>query len=177
MYWSCCTSFPPKLKERYWKIRSTKVDAGNLKHELLNRLWSNLAVNMLKNHNIILCLTVSRLQNNLRLHSCPMCRYLSCNGAATLKCFSLTGLYLSAGRMKMLNSLDYLKQSTAYDEIKPTKCIFEVKERLHGSLWLINVIESTKVNRVNSTFQRKWSARLKQVGDGQLSFNVDDSLW
>jgi hypothetical protein len=48
MYWSCCTSFPPKLKERDWKIRSTKVDAGNLKHELLNGLWSILAVNVLK---------------------------------------------------------------------------------------------------------------------------------
>jgi hypothetical protein len=46
MYWSCCTSFPPKLKERDWKIRSTKVDAGNLKHELLNRLLSILAVNV-----------------------------------------------------------------------------------------------------------------------------------
>jgi hypothetical protein len=30
-----------------------------------------------------------------------------------------------------------------------------VKERLHGSLWMINVVESTKVNRVNSTFQQK----------------------
>jgi hypothetical protein len=49
MYWSCCTSFPPKLKEPDWKIRSTKVDAGNLKHELLNRLWSTLAVNVLIN--------------------------------------------------------------------------------------------------------------------------------
>jgi hypothetical protein len=47
MYWSSCTSFPPKLKEHDWKIRSTKVDAGNLKHELLNRLWSILAVNVL----------------------------------------------------------------------------------------------------------------------------------
>ena len=47
MYWSCCTIFPPKLKERDWKFRSTKVDAGNLKHELLNRLWSILAVNVL----------------------------------------------------------------------------------------------------------------------------------
>jgi hypothetical protein len=47
MYWSCCTIFPPKLKERDWKIRSTKVDTGNFKHELLNRLWSILAVNVL----------------------------------------------------------------------------------------------------------------------------------
>jgi hypothetical protein len=49
MYWGCCTSFPPKLKERSWKIRLTKVNAGNLKHELLNRLWSILAVNVLIN--------------------------------------------------------------------------------------------------------------------------------
>jgi hypothetical protein len=48
MYLSCCTSFLPKLKEHDWKIRSTKVDVGNLKHELLNRLWSTLAVNVLK---------------------------------------------------------------------------------------------------------------------------------
>jgi hypothetical protein len=47
MYWSCCTIFLPKLKEHDWKIRSTKVCAGNLKHELLNRLWSILAVNVL----------------------------------------------------------------------------------------------------------------------------------
>jgi hypothetical protein len=48
MYWSCCPNFPPKLKERDWNITSTKVDAGNLKHELLNWLWSILAVNVLK---------------------------------------------------------------------------------------------------------------------------------
>jgi hypothetical protein len=67
----------------------------------------------------------------------------------------------------------------------PTECVVSecdrealfIRERLHGSLWLINAIESTKVNRVNSTFQRKWSTGLKQVGDGQLSFNVFDSLW
>jgi hypothetical protein len=53
MHWSCCTSFPPKLKERDWKIRSTKVDAGILKHELLNRLWSILAVNVLKIHYVM----------------------------------------------------------------------------------------------------------------------------
>jgi len=29
------------------KIRSTKVDAGNLKHELLNQLRSTTAVNLL----------------------------------------------------------------------------------------------------------------------------------
>jgi hypothetical protein len=54
-----------------------------------------------------------------------------------------------------------------------------VKERLHGSPRLINTVESTKVNRVNSSFQRKWSTSLtgEQVGDGQLSFNVVDSLW
>jgi hypothetical protein len=48
MYWSCCTIFPPKLKECDWKIRLTKVEDGNLKHELLNPLWSILAVNMLR---------------------------------------------------------------------------------------------------------------------------------
>jgi hypothetical protein len=47
IYWSCCTSFPPKLKQRVWKIRLTKVDAGNLKNELSNRIWSTLAVNVL----------------------------------------------------------------------------------------------------------------------------------
>ena len=36
-----------KLKERCWKIRLTKVDAGDLKHELLNRLRSTMAVNVL----------------------------------------------------------------------------------------------------------------------------------
>jgi hypothetical protein len=52
------------------------------------------------------------------------------------------------------------------------------KARLHGSPRLINAVESTKVNRVNSSFQRKWSTGLmgEQVGDGQLSFVVD-SLW
>ena len=38
-----------KLKERSardWKIRSTKVDAGDFKHELLNRLRSTMAVNV-----------------------------------------------------------------------------------------------------------------------------------
>ena len=54
-----------------------------------------------------------------------------------------------------------------------------VKARLQGSPRLINAVESTKVNRVNSSFQRKWSTGLtgEQVGDGQLSFNVVDSLW
>ena len=55
-----------------------------------------------------------------------------------------------------------------------------LKARLHGSPRLINAVESTKVNRVNSSFQRKWSTGLtgEQVGDGQLSsFNVVDSLW
>jgi len=39
-----------KLKERSardWKIISTKVDAGDFKHELLNRLRSTMAVNVL----------------------------------------------------------------------------------------------------------------------------------
>ena len=54
-----------------------------------------------------------------------------------------------------------------------------LKARLHGSPRLINAVESTKVNRVNSSFQRKWSTGLtgEQVGGGQLSFNVVDSLW
>jgi hypothetical protein len=53
-----------------------------------------------------------------------------------------------------------------------------LKAHLHGSPRLINAIESTKVNRVNSSFQWKCSAGLtgEQVGDGQLSF-VFDSLW
>ena len=33
---------------RDWKVRSTKVDAGDFKHELLNRLRSTMAVNVLK---------------------------------------------------------------------------------------------------------------------------------
>ena len=54
-----------------------------------------------------------------------------------------------------------------------------IKSRLHGSPRLINAVESTKANRENSSFQRKWSMGLtgEQVGDGQLSFNVVDSLW
>ena len=39
------------MKERSardWKVRSTKVDAGDFKHELLNRLRSTMAVNVLK---------------------------------------------------------------------------------------------------------------------------------
>ena len=41
-----------KLKERSardWKVRSTKVDASDFKHELLNRLRSTMAVNVLRN--------------------------------------------------------------------------------------------------------------------------------
>ena len=37
-----------KLKERDWKIRLAKVDAGDFKHKLLNRLRSIMAVNVLK---------------------------------------------------------------------------------------------------------------------------------
>ena len=37
-----------KLKELEWKIRSTKVDAGDFKHELLNRLRSTMAVTVLR---------------------------------------------------------------------------------------------------------------------------------
>ena len=57
-YWSCCVSFPPimtgyvadlrwKSGARDWKVRSTKVDTGDFKHELLNRLRSTMAVNVL----------------------------------------------------------------------------------------------------------------------------------
>jgi len=50
-----------------------------------------------------------------------------------------------------------------------------LKAHLDGSPRLINAVESTKVNRVNSSFQRKWSTGLtgEQVGNGQLLFNVD----
>ena len=37
-----------KLKERNWKIRLTKVDAGDFKQELLNQLRSTTAVNVLR---------------------------------------------------------------------------------------------------------------------------------
>ena len=40
-----------KLKERSardWKVRSTMVDTGDFKHELLNRLRSTMAVNVLR---------------------------------------------------------------------------------------------------------------------------------
>ena len=37
-----------KLKERDWKIRSTKVDADDFKQELLNRLRSTMANNVLR---------------------------------------------------------------------------------------------------------------------------------
>ena len=62
--------------------------------------------------------------------------------------------------------------------IQTNKETIYLKARLHGSPRLINPVESTKVNRVNSSFQRKWSTGLtgEQVGDGQLSFVVD-SLW
>ena len=51
-----------------------------------------------------------------------------------------------------------------------------LQARLHDSPRLINTVESTKVNRVNSSFERKWSTGLtgEQAGDGQLSFNVVD---
>jgi hypothetical protein len=37
-----------KLKESDWKIRSTMVDTGSLKHELLNHLRSITAANVLR---------------------------------------------------------------------------------------------------------------------------------
>ena len=40
---------------RDWKVRSTKVDAGDFKHELLNRLRSTMAVNVLKCTQTIEC--------------------------------------------------------------------------------------------------------------------------
>jgi len=36
-----------QLEEPDWKIRSTKVDAGDFKHELLNQLRLTMAVNVL----------------------------------------------------------------------------------------------------------------------------------
>jgi len=36
-----------KSRARDWKIRSTKVDAGDFKRELLNRLRLTMAVNVL----------------------------------------------------------------------------------------------------------------------------------
>ena len=41
-----------------------------------------------------------------------------------------------------------------------TNCTMTLKARLHGSPRLINTVESTKVNRVNSSFRRKWSTWL-----------------
>jgi len=51
--------------------------------------------------------------------------------------------------------------------------------RLHGSSRLINMVESTKVNRVNSSFQWMWWMGLmgEQAGDSQPLFSVVDSLW
>jgi hypothetical protein len=66
MYWSCCTSFLPKLKEHDWKIISTKVDAGNLKHELLNRLWSILAVNVALDGYLIYTFILCRRKSSVR---------------------------------------------------------------------------------------------------------------
>jgi len=39
-----------KLKECDWKIRSTKVNAGDFEQELLNRLRSTMAVNVLRSY-------------------------------------------------------------------------------------------------------------------------------
>jgi hypothetical protein len=82
MYWSCCTSFPPKLKERDWKIRSTKVDTGNLKHELLNRLWSILAVNVLRSNH-----------NNTRGVQCRVCKQNTPMNCAFNKTISKIDIY------------------------------------------------------------------------------------
>jgi hypothetical protein len=59
------------------------------------------------------------------------------------------------------------------------KCDTVYKGAFTRSPRLINAVESTKVNRVNSSFQWKRSTGLtvEQVGDGQLSFNVFDTLW
>ena len=74
-----------------------------------------------------------------------------------------------------------LRRSVLEPTAKPShteECALR-KDAFTGSPRLINTVESTKVNRVNSFFQRKWSAWLtgEQVGDGQLSFNVVNSLW
>ena len=53
-----------KLKECDWKIRLTKVDAGDFKHEFLNRLRLTMAVNML---NITLLLWIV-IYNSIWVH-------------------------------------------------------------------------------------------------------------
>jgi len=47
-----------KLKELNWKIKSTKVDTGNFKHELLNQLRSSMAVNVLIQFDLLMMSTV-----------------------------------------------------------------------------------------------------------------------
>jgi len=46
-------------------------------------------------------------------------------------------------------------QPASLSNIKHVFIIISIKARLHGSPRLINAVESTKVNRVNSSFQRK----------------------
>jgi len=55
----------------------------------------------------------------------------------------------------------------------------KLKARLHGSPQVDHHGWINQVNRVNSSFQRKWSTGLtgEQFGDGQLSFNVVESIW
>jgi hypothetical protein len=49
------------------KFRSTKVDAGNFKHELLNRLRSPMAVNVLITNRDFVLLTFYWLLSILKL--------------------------------------------------------------------------------------------------------------
>ena len=55
---SGCSKLQPETAERAersardWKVRSTKDDAGDFKHELLNRLRSTMAVIVLK-YNVV----------------------------------------------------------------------------------------------------------------------------
>jgi hypothetical protein len=70
-----------KLKECNWKIRLTKVDADDIKHELLNRLRSTMAVNVVKaflcNTYYFVMLTVTY---NWRIHT----EYFFCVSSAPM---------------------------------------------------------------------------------------------
>jgi len=55
-----------KLKGCDWKIRSTKVNAGDFKHELLNQSRSTMAVNVLKKKSLMWRPTPSPSVYNLK---------------------------------------------------------------------------------------------------------------
>jgi len=80
------------------------------------------------------------VNNGFRNCSSLMCRFLGCKVSATLKYFSLMVWYLSAGRIKMLNSLDNLKQSIYLNISTPTyvilnnKNIQQVRDFCYGHL-------------------------------------------